>query len=558
LFWLRAEADYSNIYPDDYVGPDTCRECHEQNHSDNYDAWSNHSHRVMNQNANNETVLGDFSGVQIEYGRGHARFHRDGEKFLMSIYVDGELLRRHRVTRTVGSLYVQYYIGTQVVGPEPAQHVSYRTENKLPFGYSITLDRWLPEVYFDSTMDAERVYLDDRESDYIYEVAPQFNWNTTCLTCHNTYPYVARLWKQRPPFHDQMKWLGGFPEDSVTWRGTVDHDGQLELPSRWRALHGDELVTLGISCESCHFGGREHAREDRKIRFIPTSPELTIEHPVHGGAAKSDRDDPFIINSICTQCHSARLDRYPDGASAVNSDEGTAQAAGACASAIKCTDCHNPHEASAPSGSPDPAGYAEACLGCHPHLESAAARARHTRHSDAVSCLDCHMPRIVAGLDTVVRSHRISKPTGTRMIMARGPNACNLCHLDRPIGWTIDQLATGWGLQRPTADQLQSWYGEDVDTPVGAVWLKSTSPFVRMTAVEGYARAPAIAGRVVSMLEGLNDAHAFNRTLALIALERVVGHEIAREDYDLLAQGEARAEQVARLVEKLRDEPNLQ
>ena len=33
----------------------------------------------------------------------------------MSIYDEGDrLLRRHRVTRTVGSVYVQYYIGTQI------------------------------------------------------------------------------------------------------------------------------------------------------------------------------------------------------------------------------------------------------------------------------------------------------------------------------------------------------------------------------------------------------------------------------------------------------------
>ena len=55
------------------------------------------------------------------------------------------------------------------------------------------------------------------------------------------------------------------------------------------------------------------------------------------------------------------------------------------------------------------------------------------------------------------------------------------------------------------------------------------------------------------MLEGLLDRHAFNRTLALIALERVLGQEIALDDYDLLASPDRRSQQVAALAEALRD-----
>lgn len=550
LLWLRSGAGYSNIYPEDYVGPDACRECHEQNHDDNYDAWSNHAHRVMNQNASDESVLGDFSDTELRYGRGHALFHRDGPDFMISIFEGGELVRRHRVTRTVGSLYVQYYIGTQVEGPEPASHISYRTENKLPFGYSVALDRWLPEIYFDSTVAPEAAYLDGRRPDYIYDEPPHHTWNVSCLTCHNTYPYVARLWTQRKP----SSWSGGFPLDAVTWEGLEsEHGGQLRLPGNVQGLQGEELVTVGISCESCHFGGREHALEEREIRFVPTAADLTIQHPLHGKPAESDRDDPFVINSICRQCHNAQLTRYPDGSSAVNSDEANALTAGACRSAIKCTDCHNPHEAGSPSGSPDESGYAEACLGCHPQLEPQAARARHTRHSEAVSCLDCHMPRIVSGLDTIVRSHRISLPTDLRMVRTRGPNACNLCHLDRPITWTLDELAAGWGLPRPRTDQVEAWYGANATTPIGTLWGDSRSPFIRMTAVEAYARSPRVDGRIEGMLGGLLDRKAFNRTLALITLERVIGQQLPPEDYDLLASPDRRREQVAELSEVLRD-----
>ncbi len=56
-------ADFSNIEPADFVGPDACRECHE----DKYAAWSDHRHRFMNAPAGPDTVLGDFEGASIDY-----------------------------------------------------------------------------------------------------------------------------------------------------------------------------------------------------------------------------------------------------------------------------------------------------------------------------------------------------------------------------------------------------------------------------------------------------------------------------------------------------------
>ena len=32
--WYFAEDGYSNIYPDDYVGPNACVECHEKSHQE--------------------------------------------------------------------------------------------------------------------------------------------------------------------------------------------------------------------------------------------------------------------------------------------------------------------------------------------------------------------------------------------------------------------------------------------------------------------------------------------------------------------------------------------
>ena len=496
----------------------------------------------MNQNASDESVKGDFSGVTMRYGPGHVVFHREGPLFLMSVYEGESLVRRHVVTRTVGSLYVQYYVGKQTKGPEPRGHRTYTTESKLPFGWSIALQRWLPEVYFDSTFEEEHVYLSDARRDYIYARAPNHNWNVSCLNCHNTYPYVARLWKQAGPGQERAKWRGGFPEEAVEWRGPVEHQGSLRIGGRVRALHGDELVTVGISCESCHFGGREHALEEREIRFVPTAPELTIRQPGSERPLESDRKDPRVVNSICAQCHNADLVKWPDGSHAVNSSEALAMAAGACTGAIKCTDCHNPHEKGPGSGAPDRAGHVEACLGCHPRFEDAGELAQHTRHTASVNCLDCHMPRIVSGLDTVVRSHRISVPTDPRMLATDAPNACNICHLDRPLSWTLRELEKGWRYEPPAQQRGAA------DQPLGEAWLRSENSFLRAAAAEAYARSPWVTDRLPALRASLEDEQAFNRTLGLIAVERVLGRKVTLDEYDLLASPELRKRQAEELA----------
>src|SRR5262245_37568933 len=47
---------YSNIEPEDYLGPQQCQQCHAEKHQ----AWSQHSHRWMNAAATPDRVKGDF------------------------------------------------------------------------------------------------------------------------------------------------------------------------------------------------------------------------------------------------------------------------------------------------------------------------------------------------------------------------------------------------------------------------------------------------------------------------------------------------------------------
>lgn len=544
-----SRSTYSNIYPGDYVGPQTCGKCHQTN----LHLWENHSHRVMNTAASESTVHGDFSGVTLAYGPGTVRFGRNGSDFTMEVFAGDRLVRRHKVTRTVGSLYMQYYVGKQVFGPEPPDHLTYTLESKLPFAYCYALKRWVPEPYLDSTVDAEQTYLDGK---FYVDAPPMHNWNVSCMTCHNTYPYVARLWHQPPPNDKSGIWQGGFPAADVETTLPREHQGRIGIEAwRTRAMDPSELVTFGISCETCHFGGREHAVEGKKIRFVPTSSTITtsaitIKRAGTSEPVRSNRKDPYVVNSICKQCHNAGLAEYPNGGESVNSSEALDMAGGACTSQIKCTDCHNPHRKGPPTGSPDQPLHVAACLQCHKKYEDPQNALAHSHHAEGshVSCLDCHMPRIVAGLDTIARSHRISSPTDGRMFASGSPNACNLCHLDRPIGWTVEELAKGWGRTLKFGDGQGVEYGGSPQTPVGEFWLRHPNPFVRLAAADAYARSPLVSDPAPYLLAALDDTHAFNRTLALISLQRILGRPLQKHEYDLVASPEVRQKQLRALM----------
>jgi hypothetical protein len=70
--------------------------------------------------------------------------------------------------------------------------------------------------------------------------------------------------------------------------------------------------------------------------------------------------------------------------------------------------------------------------------------ANHSRHapgSPGDACVACHMPKTSYALRTAIRSHRIDVPDSRGL--SGMPNACNLCHLDRPLAWTMTTLR-GW------------------------------------------------------------------------------------------------------------------
>lgn len=545
---VRAQAtdtkDYSNIEPEDYAsgGAAACAQCHEEQ----YRLWSQHPHRWMNAAAIPDHVVGDFSGrARIRYLGGEGRFWREGEQFWMAAE-RGRGKREFRITRTIGSRYFQYYVGVQTSGPEPASDDRYRVEHVLPFGFWLTKQQWVPTVHIreDRADDADDPRLNPYEDFYFR------SYDDICARCHTTLP--TGDWLIRTPLE-----VGRYSpyHFSLDLSGYLDRQRPGLLPRGPKPLASEQLTRivedlasnrpparilhLGVQCEACHNGCKQHtaAPEEKLPHFFPTSPLILAQLPSENPHGRTQAN----VNWVCSRCHVGPRPQFPGGMSTWNSTEYSDAVRGACYSKLRCIDCHEPHT---PTGLtwPHSADHDDSlCLKCHDKYREASTRQAHTRHppgSEGDRCMNCHMPRINEGLDTVVRTHTIFSPTLTVSIEQNGPNACNLCHLDRSIDWTLKYLREWYGRRYNDAEIARNYASRQ--EPLGQVWLRHPFRATRLVAAAAYGRQKQRESLPV-LLSILDDNYLLNRQFGQLAVEAVCGQALEPLGYSFTLSPAERA-----------------
>jgi hypothetical protein len=299
-------------------------------------------------------------------------------------------------------------------------------------------------------------------------------------------------------------------------------------------------VSLGVACEACHNGCADHVADEKKLpAFFPQSPHLYMqgENPdtVWG------RNDTNV-NWTCSRCHAGGRARYAAGISTWNSTELSDAARGSCydpvaagshgMKSLTCVHCHNPHKGIGQKWTRTAAEDNASCTDCHTQFRQPSALTAHTHHpptSSGSECMNCHMPRINEGLQDVVRTHTIFSPTEPRMIEANQPNACNLCHVDQPIDWTLTHLKEWYGVDGFS----ESAIAENYPDRAGAVargWLTSPHHGTRLVAADALTRAGAkwALDDVVGLLD---DPYLLNRQFTARGVERMLGIDLRDHGY---------------------------
>jgi hypothetical protein len=138
----------------------------------------------------------------------------------------------------------------------------------------------------------------------------------------------------------------------------------------------------------------------------------------------------------------------------------------------------------------------------------------------------------------------IYSPTRADMIEANHPNACNLCHTDRPIDWTLRYLKEWYGKSYDEKKLATSYM--DRTKSVGVGWLRSDNPAVRLVAAEAMSRVQDRKA-LPQLLDALDDPYLLNRQFALKGLEEMLNLRLEDFGYRFWMTPEERRKPLAEL-----------
>jgi hypothetical protein len=110
---------------------------------------------------------------------------------------------------------------------------------------------------------------------------------------------------------------------------------------------------------------------------------------------------------------------------------------------VRCSDCHDPHslELKAPGNA--------VCSGCHlPSAYDTPEHHHHVESSTGAQCVECHMPATTYMVVDPRRDHSMRIPSPQLTEELGVPNACNGCHVDEPVSWSIAAVEQWYDSER--------------------------------------------------------------------------------------------------------------
>ena len=385
-----------------FVGSKTCYDCHTKF----YELWSTSRHGLAMQPYSPEFAKKELKPQTSEVVIGKQSFRAEiGQEQGWVREKDGDKEMHYAIAQVMGGKNVYYFLTPMAKGRLQV----------LPVAYDVHKQTW-----YDTTASGVRHFPNRRLHDEALPWTDRlFTFNTTCFDCH-----VSQL-------------ATNYDLETDTYHTT------------WREA--------GISCESCHGPGGEHAQAMEAGVQGHTSKDIKLIRTLEFSHAQ--------MNDMCATCHAKMVplstdfiagekfydhydlitlehhDYYPDGRDLGENYTFTSWSMSPCLKSDKldCNQCHTP------SGRPRFEGREanRSCLPCHAGIvENPTAHSHHKTESTGNSCIACHMPmsRFAAMSRT---DHSMRPPMPAATIAYNSPNACNQCHTDHDAPWA-EQWVRKW------------------------------------------------------------------------------------------------------------------
>lgn len=410
-----------------YAPEGSCAGCHREEVA----AWQDSDHGWAMRPATPDSVLGDFADARFiesgEEGEVQARFHREDERFLVTLEGPGEPEATWEIAYTFGYFPLQQYLIELPGGRLQGLTIAWDARDEQDGG-----QRWF-SLYPGQTFTPD---------DPLHWQGRYQNWNAMCADCHST-----NLQKGYDPVADVF---------ATTW-----HE-------------------QSVGCQSCHGPSRAHL--DWAESWAPEEPDVS---PRDAAARATDRGLGVDLGEMtgqelvgqCARCHSRRqpLGVGPahgqpllDSALPSLLTEGLYHADGQIQgevyvygsfaqsrmyqAGVSCTDCHDPHtnrlrlEGNAVCTQCHNAAPPSRFPGIIPADYDSIDHHHHTPGSEGAQCVSCHMPETTYMVVDPRRDHSFRVPRPDLAEATGSPDACTRCHDDMP--------------PERAAASIQAWFGE--------------------------------------------------------------------------------------------------
>lgn len=443
----------------EFVGSKSCINCHQSEFQD----WQRSHHFQAMRDATPESVLADFSGIELVVHEVNYRFYTRQDQESLSYWVSiteqsGEIVD-HQISYTFGFDPLQQYLVEFDNGHIQALNMAWDSRSNDDGG-----QRWF-HLRPDESMSKENIFHWERH----YQ-----NWNNRCADCHSTgleknYDVVAHRYD-----------------------------------TQWSEVN--------VACEACHGPASEHIRlvqqdnyQSTQTGFVTTKlSSLNWYFRDNANIASPVANDQMQSNEIdmCGACHSFRSSLAQSGKSYHDQhrlqvmDDNAYFADGQIkqetfvlgsflqskmhANGVTCANCHKPH-----SGEVLIEGNG-LCLQCHAATAyETEVHHQHTTGTEGAQCINCHMPdRIYMEVDAR-RDHSFVVPNADLSETLDSPNPCLSCHQDKDQAWLQRNIKTTpiddhWAITRQAAqngeiviDDIQTYLESDQSSMRNAALLSS-------------------------------------------------------------------------------------
>ncbi|MCL4872024.1 MAG: hypothetical protein KJ063_23940 [Anaerolineae bacterium] len=457
LFSFTRYESYTSLYDAAYVGSEACGDCH----TIVYREWQVSPHANMTRLASDDTVVGDFDDAQYILPEWAQQTEADKEPAAKMFTRNGNyyMALRHPNSGQYIPFEIEYVIGYQY-----RQEYLFREEGgvlrRLPLQWSVE-----QQAYF-SYWNFQEGSMPSFEDFWAQMTSLNSAWNLFCARCHTT---------------------------SLTiYDKNANHTYAVT-----------DWVDDGIACEACHGPGSHHINyfkhnyinriaaainsrlRGQPVAYIATAPKMTAGQDLsvcarcHGADIYLGTTDVYRIyepgysregriNDLSPYFKEAPLTPGRTTFTVEVYDDGRPKGIGMVfrsfveseshiAAGVRCYDCHNPHQNKAATqpgllaAGPESDNY---CLACHTTIsQNITGHTFHEANTPGSFCYDCHMPRNITNLATGVRhltrTHTlgsIPSPHNSQLYGLEGsPNACQDCHADQPVAWSIEWYDRWWG-----------------------------------------------------------------------------------------------------------------